>query len=163
MNAATTRDAPELPRIDVQVAASPSPSRNALMAWARAALADDGRRLCIRVVDENEARELNARFRDRVESTNVLSFPAQLPDVLGDVAVCAPVVAREAKAQHKSVDAHFAHMVVHGVLHLRGMDHGTEAQAREMEAAEIEILRAFGLDDPYSAAVENSKPEQSPV
>ena len=154
MNAATTRDVSELPRIDVQVVASPSPSRNAWMAWARAALADDGRRLCIRVVDENEARELNGRFRDRVEATNVLSFPAELPDVLGDVAVCAPVVAREAKTQHKSVDAHFAHMVVHGVLHLKGMDHGTEAQAGEMEAAEIEILRAFGFGDPYSASVD---------
>ncbi len=154
MNAATTRDAPGLPRIDVQVAATPAPPRNALMAWARAALADDGRRLCIRVVDENEARELSGRFRDRDEPTNVLSFPAQLPDVLGDVAVCAAVVAREAKAQRKSLDAHFAHMVVHGVLHLKGMDHGTEAQAQEMEAAETEILGAFGFGDPYRALVD---------
>ena len=154
MSAATTRDAQAEPQIDVQIAASPKPSRNALIAWAWAAMAGDGRRLCIRVVEETEARALNARFRDRVEATNVLSFPAQLPEVLGDIAVCAAVVAREAKAQNKPVDAHFAHMVVHGVLHLKGMDHGTEAQAQEMEAAEIEILRACGFGDPYSAAVD---------
>ena len=154
MNAATTRDAPTVPQIDVQIAASPSPSRDALIAWAGAAMAGDSRRLCIRVVDENEVRELNGRFRARVEATNVLSFPAELPDVLGDIAVCAAVVAREAKAQNKAVDAHFAHMVVHGVLHLKGMDHGTRAQARQMEAAEIEILRAFGFGDPYSAGLE---------
>ena len=163
MNAATTREVSAVPRIDVQIAASPSPSSSALIDWGVAALAGDGRKVCIRVVDETEARELNERFRDGVEPTNVLSFPAELPDVLGDIAVCAAVVAREAKAQHKSLDAHFAHMVVHGVLHLRGMDHGTEAQAREMEAAEIEILRAFGFGDPYSAVVEGSKPEQGPV
>lgn len=154
MNAAATRDAPTVPRIDVQIAASPSPSPNALIAWARAAMAGDGRRLCIRVVDETEARELNGRFRDRVEATNVLSFPAELPEALGDIAVCAAVVAREAEAQNKPVDAHFAHMVVHGVLHLKGMDHTTEAQAQEMEAAETEILHAFGFGDPYSVAVD---------
>lgn len=154
MNAAATRDAPTVPQIDVQIAASPSPSPSALITWARAAMAGDGRRLCIRVVDETEARELNGRFRDRVEATNVLSFPAELPEALGDIAVCAAVVAREAKAQNKPVDAHFAHMVVHGVLHLKGMDHGTQAQAQEMEAAEIEILRAFGFSDPYSVAVD---------
>jgi len=153
VNAAATRAAPTVPQIDVQIAASPSPSPNALIAWAGAAMAGDGRRLCIRVVDETEARELNGRFRDRVEPTNVLSFPAELPDVLGDIAVCAAVVAREAKAQNKPIDAHFAHMVVHGVLHLKGMDHATEAEANEMETAEIEILRAFGFGDPYSAAV----------
>ena len=117
-------------------------------------MAGDGRRLCIRVVDEAEARALNGRFRDRVEATNVLSFPAELPEILGDIAVCAAVVAREAKAQNKPVDAHFAHMVVHGVLHLKGMDHGTEAQAQEMERAEIQILSAFGFGDPYSPAVD---------
>lgn len=154
MSAATTRNAPTVSHIDVQIAASPSPSRSVLIAWARAAMAGDGRRLCIRVVGETEARDLNARYRDGARATNVLSFPAELPDVLGDIAVCAAVVAREARAQNKSVDAHFAHMVVHGVLHLRGMDHDTRATARDMEAAEIEILRAFGFGDPYSAAVD---------
>ena len=154
MNAATTRDAPTVSRIDVQIAASPAPSRSALIAWARAAMAGDARGLCIRVVGETEARDLNARYRAGTRATNVLSFPAELPDVLGDIAVCAAVVAREARAQNKSVDAHFAHMVVHGVLHLKGMDHDTRATARDMEAAEIEILRAFGFGDPYSAAVD---------
>ena len=153
MNAATTRDAPTVPQVDVQIAASPSPSPNALIAWAGAAMAGDGRRLCIRVVDETEARELNGRFRDGVNATNVLSFPAELPDVLGDIAVCAAVVVREAKAQNKPADTHFAHMVVHGVLHLKGMDHDTRAQAQKMEAAETKILRAFGFGDPYNAAV----------
>ena len=154
MSAATNRNAPTVSHIDVQIAASPSPSRSVLIAWARAAMAGDGRRLCIRVVGEPEARDLNARYRDGAGATNVLSFPAELPDVLGDIAVCAAVVAREARAQNKSVDAHFAHMVVHGVLHLKGMDHDTRATARDMEAAEIEILRAFGFGDPYSAAVD---------
>ena len=154
MNAAATCDAPTVPQIDVQIAASPSPSPNALIAWAGAAMAGDGRRLCIRVVDETEARELNARFRAGVKATNVLSFPAEVPEVLGDIAICAGVVAAEAKAQNKPMDAHFAHMVVHGVLHLKGLDHGTQAQAQEMEAAEIKILRAFGFGDPYSVAVD---------
>ena len=177
MNVATTCIAPmiDVPQIDVQIAASPAPSREALIAWARAAMGSDGRTLCIRVVDETEARGLNARFRAAREATNVLSFEAEIPHVLGDIAVCASVVAREAKAQNKSVDAHFAHMVVHGVLHLKCMDHDTEAQAREMERAEVEILRSFGIPDPYicamvdasGAAARNpatpSTPEQPPL
>ena len=152
MNVVTTRDAPAtgVPQIDVQIPASPAPSRSALIAWARAAMASDGRNLCIRVVDETEARDLNARFRAASDATNVLSFAAEAPGILGDIAICAAVVAREAKAQSKSVDAHFAHMVVHGVLHLRGMDHGTESQARKMERAEVGILRSFGFPDPYA-------------
>ena len=151
MNAVTMRDSPTVPQIDVQIAASLAPSPEALIAWARAAMASDRRQVCIRVVGETEARNLNTRYRDGSEATNVLSFAAQLPDVLGDIAVCAPVVAREAKAQNKPVDAHFAHMVVHGVLHLKGMDHDTGAQAREMERAEVEILRELGFSDPYDA------------
>ena len=153
MNAVLTRDTVTPPQIDVQLAASPAPSKQAMMAWARAAMAGDGRKLCIRVVDEAEARELNLRFRAVRKATNVLSFAAELPDVLGDIAVCAAVVAREAEAQNKSADAHFAHMVVHGVLHLKGMDHDTEAQARRMRRAEVEILRGFGFADPYGGDV----------
>ena len=150
MNVAT-RKTPmiDVPEIDVQIAASPAPSREALIAWALAAMGSDGRNLCIRVVDETEGRGLNVRFRAAREATNVLSFEAEMPQVLGDIAICAAVVAREAKAQNKPVDAHFAHMVAHGILHLRGMDHDTEAQAREMERAEVEILRSFGIPDPY--------------
>ncbi len=154
MNVATTCNAPmiDIPQIDVQIAASPAPSREAMIAWARAAMGSDGRTLCIRVVDEPEARGLNARFRAAREATNVLSFEAEIPHFLGDIAICASVVAREAKAQNKPVDAHFAHMVVHGILHLKGMDHDTEAQAREMERAEVEVLRSFGIPDPYICA-----------
>lgn len=151
MNAVTPPQAPTVSQIDVQIAASPVPPRETMVAWARAAMAGDGRKLCIRVVDENEARGLNARFRGARQATNVLSFSAELPDVLGDIAVCAAVVAREAKAQNKSVEAHFAHMVVHGVLHLKGMDHDTGAQAQVMEKAEVEILQAFGFRDPYDS------------
>ena len=151
MNAVSTRDAPmtNASRIDVQIGAAPSPSRDVMTAWARAAMAGDGRSLCIRVVDETEARGLNARFRGAREATNVLSFAAEMPDILGDIAICAAVVAREARVQNKPVDAHFAHMVVHGVLHLRGMDHDTETQARDMERAEVDVLRALGFDNPY--------------
>lgn len=152
MNAVSTRDASmtDASRIDVQIGAAPSPSRDALIAWARGAMAGDRRGLCIRIVDETEARGLNARFRGAREATNVLSFAAEMPDVLGDIAICAAVVVREAKAQNKSVDAHFAHMVVHGVLHLKGMDHDTETRATEMESAEIDILGTFGFSNPYS-------------
>ena len=82
----------------------------------------------------------------------MLSFAAEMPEVLGDIAICAAVVAREAQAQNKSVEAHFAHMVVHGVLHLKGMDHDTDGQARGMERAEADILRALGFPDPYDGA-----------
>ena len=176
MNVATTCNAPmiDIPQIDVQIAASPAPSGEALIAWARAAMGSDERNLCIRVVDETEARGLNARFRAAREATNVLSFEAEIPHVLGDIAVCASVVAREARAQNKPVDAHFAHMVVHGILHLKGMDHDTEAQAREMERAEVEVLRSFGIPDPYICATVDvsgdardpaapSTPEQPPL
>ena len=133
----------------MQIGSAPAPCRDALVAWARAAMADDRRSLCIRVVDEAEARGLNARFRGAREATNVLSFAAEMPDILGDIAICAAVVAHEAKAQNKPLDAHFAHMVVHGVLHLKGMDHDTETRANEMESAEIDILGIFGFSKPY--------------
>ena len=152
MNAVSTRDATmtDASRIDVQIVAAPAPSPDDLVDWARAALASDGRRICIRIVDETEARDLNARFRGAREATNVLSFAAEMPDTLGDIAICAAVVAREAKAQNKSVDAHFAHMVVHGVLHLKGMDHDIQTRAREMESAEIAILDTLGFTNPYA-------------
>ena len=151
MSAVSACDAPvtDASRIDVQIDAAPAPSRDALVEWARAAMAGDVRGLCIRVVDETEARGLNARFRGARKATNVLSFAADMPDTLGDIAICAAVVVREAQAQNKLLDAHFAHMVVHGVLHLKGMDHDTETRAREMENAEIDILGTFGFGNPY--------------
>ena len=109
--------------------------------------------ICIRVVDEEESRRLNFDYRHKDAPTNVLSFPAgiDLPDALiwGDVVVCAPVVQHEARVQHKQYQDHFAHMVVHGVLHLLGYDHQNAADAAAMEKLEIRVLDRFGVSDPY--------------
>lgn len=144
------------------------PSAAALRRWARAAHeAAIARRLrarrgvvpvaasvCIRCVGAAASRRLNAGYRGKDKPTNVLSFPAAaieraLDGSLGDVVICAPVVAAEARAQRKARGGHWAHMVVHGVLHLHGYDHESERQARVMEALEVEILRGFGYQDPY--------------
>ncbi len=109
--------------------------------------------VCVRVVDEAESKALNARYRQQDKPTNVLSFPAELDlpsgRVLGDIVVCAPVVRREAAAQSKPAEAHFAHMIVHGVLHLLGYDHQSGADADVMESLETDILGRFGFGDPY--------------
>lgn len=124
--------------------------------WASAAL--EGRRhgaeLAIRVVDEAEGRALNRTWRGRDYATNVLSFPAELPEdlglqLLGDLVLCAPVVAREAAEQGKEAAAHWAHLTVHGCLHLLGFDHQDDAEAEAMEALETEILGRLGYPDPY--------------
>lgn len=116
-----------------------------LTRWARAAspLGD----VTLRIVGEREGRALNRRFRRRDYATNVLSFAYGRT---GDIVLCHPVIAREARAQKKSVRAHYAHLVVHGVLHLRGHAHDDKASARRMEAREIRILQRFGLADPYT-------------
>ena len=98
----------------------------------------------LRIVGWKEGLLLNRKFRGRAKPTNVLSFES------GDVVLCHPVIAREARAQKKSLRAHYAHLVVHGVLHLRGYDHMTKAQARRMEAREIRLLASFGFADPYA-------------
>ena len=105
-----------------------------------------------------ESRRLNRSYRGKDAPTNVLSFPASALEhasdgALGDLAICAPVVAREARAQDKPLAAHWAHMVVHGVLHLLGHDHRHDREARRMERAEVEILRAFGYQNPYIRVV----------
>lgn len=144
--------------LDVQVASSSDalPTDADFRRWVEAAL--DGRRaqgeLSLRIVDEAEGAELNAKYRQRQGATNVLSFPfvaspgVDLP-LLGDIVICAPVVAREARAQGKSAPAHWAHMTVHGCLHLLGHDHLEPAEAEEMEALESAILAALGYADPY--------------
>lgn len=108
----------------------------------------------IRIVDEAESQQLNFDYREKDKPTNVLSFPFQCPPgielpLLGDLVICAQVVAREAQEQQKTLQAHWAHMVVHGSLHLLGFDHINDADAEEMEAEEIQILRELGFANPY--------------
>ena len=125
--------------------------------WVRAVL--EGRReraeLTVRLVDEPEMIELNQTYRHKTGPTNVLSFPFEAPPgislaLLGDVVICAPVVAREATAQAKPLTAHWCHMVVHGVLHLLGFDHQTDNEAHTMEHLEADIITALGFADPYA-------------
>jgi probable rRNA maturation factor len=126
--------------------------------WARAALGADGNReLTIRIVGEAEMAGLNSRYRHKEGVTNVLSFPFDTPpgadsEILGDIVICAPVVRREADEQGKKLSAHWAHMVVHGIMHLRGYDHENETDADQMEAAETEILTGLGFPAPYARA-----------
>lgn len=125
----------------------PSPAR--LRQWVRAALGDAAGELTVRIVGSRESRVLNQRYRGKDKPTNVLSFPYGEPGALGDLVICAPVVNREAREQGKSPAAHWAHMVVHGVLHLRGFDHIQKAQARVMESTERAILARLSFPDPY--------------
>ena len=136
------------------------PAANSFRRWVAAAL--DGRireaDLAIRIVGSREGRALNRHYRGRDYATNVLSFPADLPEglpegirmpLLGDLVLCAPVIAREAKEQHKPLTAHYAHLTVHGALHLLGWDHGDDVEAEAMEQLERGILAGLGLPDPY--------------
>lgn len=139
-----------------------APKKNHIRRWAQAALREDAE-VTVRLVGEDEGRALNRDYRGKDYATNVLSFayaegeaqPA-LPEaaagevLAGDLVLCVPVVAREAAAQGKTLEAHFAHLVVHGMLHLQGYDHENEAEAAEMEALETAILRDLGYADPYA-------------
>jgi probable rRNA maturation factor len=121
---------------------------NAAFAGAGVRRAQDSVELTIRVVGAAESRRLNRAWRGKDKPTNVLSFAADAP-LLGDLAICAPVVAREAREQGKSPAAHWAHMVVHGVLHLLGYDHENDRDAARMEARETKILAQLGMPNPY--------------
>lgn len=146
--------------LDLQQAseASDLPSEAEFRQWCALALrqrtADS--ELTIRLVDEAEGRELNRTWRHKDYATNVLSFPADIPDgildipLLGDLVICAPVVAREATEQGKPLTAHWAHLVIHGCLHLLGYDHIEDAEAHEMETLERELLAELGHPDPYN-------------
>jgi len=138
----------------------PVPSMRRLSGWLRRALAGEARgEISLRIVGEAEGAELNERYRRRRGPTNVLSFagtdsPSGSPDearLLGDIVICAPVIAREANEQGKSLDAHWAHIALHGALHLLGYDHEAEREARIMERREAELLAALGFADPYEA------------
>lgn len=135
--------------VQYAVSAPQLPSRAQLRRWARAALERDAR-ITVRIVGAREGRALNRRFRGKDNPTNVLSFTLQrAPRLEGDIALCAPVVAREARAQRKSSTAHYAHLVVHGVLHLQGYDHTSKREARRMEQHETRIIMGLGYPDPY--------------
>lgn len=146
--------------LDLQIASDAGnlPSEAQFRTWCELALrqrsADS--ELTIRLVDEAEGRELNHTYRQRDYATNVLSFPADVPvglldiPLLGDLVICAPVVEREALEQNKPAHAHWAHMVIHGCLHLLGYDHIEDEEAEEMEALERELLAELGLPDPYA-------------
>jgi probable rRNA maturation factor len=134
----------------VQRAARGAPAARALRAWALAA-APAGSDVTLRVVGAAESRRLNRAYRGRDYAANVLSFCyARAGAVRGDIVLCQPVIRREARAQGKTLAAHYAHLVVHGMLHLRGMDHARARAAARMERAEIRVLRRLGFADPYA-------------
>ena len=118
--------------------------------WARNTIRVDSE-ITLRIVDEPEARELNQAYREKDYAPNVLTFPlAEEPFIIADIVICAPVVAKEAIEQGKSLEAHFAHLTIHGVLHAHGYDHEVPAQAELMESVETQILNKIGYSDPYA-------------
>ena len=154
-------------QVDVQVAANVSnvPTDSDIRNWLEQVIAQVGNdtsrsiEISVKIVDEVEGRALNRQFRQKDSATNVLSFPlldadlpelpAELPLAMGDIVICASVVAREASEQGKNSSDHWAHMLVHGALHLFGYDHETESQAQEMEMLEARILAVGGVENPY--------------
>ncbi len=133
------------------VPAAGIPSAASLRLWAETARGKKRGEITLRIVDADEGSSLNQSWRGKAYATNVLSFPMQEPDYLGDIVICAAVVAREAAEQHKAPRAHWAHLVVHGVLHLMGHDHLDDAEAERMEALERRLLARMGFSDPYAA------------
>jgi probable rRNA maturation factor len=139
-----------------------APTVAEIRSWASAALGRRaaGAELAVRVVRPAESKRLNARYRGRNQPTNVLSFPVPdlpataagpqvAPRPLGDLVICARVVRDEARRQHKTIKAHWAHLVIHGALHLLGYDHERAAEARRMERREVAVLKRFGITNPY--------------
>ena len=145
--------------IDLQIACEQEtglPIAEQIEQWATAAVQpqSDEVEMTVRIVDEAESHELNLNYRGKDRPTNVLSFPFECPDevelpLLGDLVICRQVVEREAQEQDKPVMAHWAHMVVHGSLHLLGYDHIEDVEAEEMESLEAQIMTGLGFADPY--------------
>lgn len=143
--------------LDVQRIIDSGPSAEQMQAWVDAVMHYEQlseRELTVRIVDEAESAALNEQYRNKQGPTNVLSFPFECPpevelNLLGDLVICAPVVEREAQEQQKTELAHWAHMLVHGCLHLLGYDHLTETEAHDMEQREIAILQELGFSNPY--------------
>lgn len=149
--------------LDYQIACDHShvPSEEQCMEWLNAFLPEfqNDSELTIRIVDEAESHELNHQYRGKDKPTNVLSFPAEVPEfiseeldfpLLGDLIICATIVEREANEQGKTTEAHWAHMIVHGCLHLLGYDHIEDYEAEEMETLETKILQKIGFPNPYN-------------
>ena len=147
--------------VDLQIATENIeglPTEEQIVQWATAAVQPEGDEveMTVRIVDEAESHELNLTYRGKDRPTNVLSFPFECPDqvelpLLGDLVICRQVVEREAAEQEKPLMAHWAHMVVHGSLHLLGYDHIEDDEAEEMESLETQIMQGLGFDDPYLA------------
>lgn len=147
--------------IDLQIACQHTdnlPTETQIQQWANAAIRPQTLEpeITIRIVDEAESHDLNLTYRGKDKPTNVLSFPFECPDevelpLLGDLVICRQVVEREATEQGKPLEAHWAHMVVHGCLHLLGYDHIEDDEAEEMEGLETEIMLSLGFTDPYAA------------
>lgn len=144
--------------LDLQLASTADnlPTEAQVQQWLDAAILpfQAEAEVTVRIVDTAESQQLNFDYRSKDKPTNVLSFPFQCPPgielpLLGDLVICAPVVAAEAAEQHKSLQAHWAHMVVHGCLHLLGFDHINDDDAEQMEAEEVTILQQLGINNPY--------------
>lgn len=125
------------------------PSPATIRGWVNMAAGDACGDVFVRFVEPTASRELNARYRGIDEPTNVLSFPSAAESILGDLAICVEVLADEAITQRKSFESHLAHLVIHGVLHLRGYDHDINANAQQMESTEISMLQELGIANPY--------------
>ncbi len=145
-------------QLDIQIVTQLEnlPGKQQFQQWVDAVLSDydADTEIVIRIVDENESTQLNEKYRQKQGPTNILSFPFEAPaginmDLLGDLVICAPVVASEARQQRKKLQQHWTHIVVHGVLHLLGYDHIDRAEAEQMEAMEINILQHLNIANPY--------------